>query len=188
MADDYLRLVKPWRMGEARMIAHTRIFDLKELHGASPTTAGKEGDFVFLDSVDWVNVIAVTPDEQVVMIEQYRHGLGEVTLEVPGGMVDDDESPADACRRELAEESGYVGTAAEIIGCVSPNPAIQNNRCYTGLVREAVLGEQVDFDSHEEIAVRLVDLKEVPDLIRRGVIHHALVMCAFHHFSLLRGE
>lgn len=188
MAHDYLTLVQPWEMGAAKTLARTRVFDLKERHGKSPTTVGKEGDFVFLDAVDWVNVIALTPDEQVVMIEQYRHGLGEVTLEVPGGMVDPGESPAETCRRELAEESGYIGSAVEIIGCVSPNPAIQNNRCHTGLVCDATLCERVQFDSHEEIAVRLVDLQEVPNLIRTGVIHHALVMCAFHHFALLRRE
>jgi ADP-ribose diphosphatase len=183
--DDYLKLVQPWEMGPPSTLATTRIFTLKERHGRSPTSAGKEGEFVFLDSVDWVNVIALTPDEQVVMIEQFRHGLEEVTLEVPGGMVDPGESPAEASLRELAEETGYVGGACEIIGSVSPNPAIQNNRCHTGLVRGVTLGGPVEFDSHEEIAVRLVPLAEIPDLIRRGVIHHALVMCAFHHFDLL---
>lgn len=184
---DYLTLVKPWEMGPPTTLASTRIFELAKRRGRSPTEPAKEGEFVYLDSADWVNVIALTPENRVVMIEQFRHGLGEVTLEIPGGMVDPGESPADACRRELLEETGYAGDAVEIIGCVSPNPAIQNNHCYTGLVRDVQPGAKVELDSNEEIAVRLVDLAEIPDLIRRGIIHHSLVVCAFHHFGLITG-
>lgn len=177
--------VKNWQQGEPHLLAETRIFDLKERHAVSPLS-GREGDFVYLDSVDWINVIALTEQKQVVLIEQFRHGLGEVTLEIPGGMVDPGETPEQACLRELQEETGYTGETIEMIGRVSPNPAIQNNYCYTGLVRNVNFTGITELDTHEEIAVRLADLEEIPDLIRSGAIHHALVVCAFHHLHLLQ--
>jgi ADP-ribose pyrophosphatase len=182
---DYLKLATPWTMGDPRTLARTRVFDLLERHCASVTTDGKAGDFVYLDASDWVNVIPLTPQREVVMIEQFRPGIGAITLEVPGGMVDPGETPADAAARELAEETGYAGGPVEMIGRVTPNPAIQNNYCHTGLVRDVVLTETIAFDSHEEIAVRLVPLDEIPSLIKCGIIDHALVICAFHHLALM---
>ncbi|HEB60708.1 MAG TPA: NUDIX hydrolase, partial [Phycisphaeraceae bacterium] len=107
--------VKNWQQGQPHLLAETRIFDLKERHAVSPLS-GREGDFVYLDSVDWINVIALTEQNQVVLIEQFRHGLGEVTLEIPGGMVDPGETPEQACLRELQEETGYTGETIEMIG------------------------------------------------------------------------
>jgi len=181
---DDARTVAPWPVEADEPLAETRIFTLRQLRSRSP--AGAPGTFVYLDSVDWVNVVAVTPDEQVVLIEQFRHGLRDVTLEIPGGMVDRGESPADACLRELLEETGYGGGAVEMIGCVTPNPAIQNNRCHTGLVTGATRVAAPRPDPSEDIAVRTVPLADVAGLIRRGAIHHALVVAAFHHLALHR--
>lgn len=180
---DYGTLVPPWRVGPSREIARTRVFTLNEHRCESPAT-GRSGDYVFLDTADWCNVAALTPDGQVVMIEQFRHGLAEVTLELPGGIVDPGESPAAACERELLEETGYAGAPVEMIGVVSANPAMQNNRVHTGLVRHGVLRGSQHLDGSEEIAVRLVKLTDVPDLVSRGVIHHSLVVAAFYHLAL----
>jgi 8-oxo-dGTP pyrophosphatase MutT (NUDIX family) len=178
----YLSLVKPWHVGPSTEIARNRIFALKERRNTSP--AGKSATFVSLDSADWCNVIALTPERRVVLIEQFRHGTQEVTLEVPGGIIDEGESPAAACARELAEETGYTGDACRIIGKVSANPAIQNNWVHTGLVENATLAGDAHQDEHEDIAVRLVDLAEIPALIARGIIHHSYVVAAFHHLHI----
>jgi ADP-ribose pyrophosphatase len=181
-AAPYLSLVKPWTVGPSIDVARNRIFALKERPNTSP--AGKTGTFVYLDSADWCNVIALTPSRQVVMIEQFRHGIERVTLEAPGGIIDGGESPAAACARELSEETGYTGAGCRIIGKVSANPAIQNNWVHTGLVTDATLSGATHQDEHEDIAVRLVDLGDIPGLIRRGVIHHSYVVAAFHHLQI----
>ena len=92
-----------------------------------------------LDCPDWVNIIPLTDDGQVVLIRQFRHGTQSVTLEVPGGVVEADESPEAAAVRELAEETGYVPERVKSLGFVSPNPAIQGNRSYTSWPKAAVL-------------------------------------------------
>jgi 8-oxo-dGTP pyrophosphatase MutT (NUDIX family) len=145
------------------------------------------GEFVFIDAPDWVNVIALTADEQVVLIEQYRHGIGKVTLEIPGGTVDPGEDPVTAGLRELAEESGYTGENVEVIGTVTPNPAILNNVCTTLLVKSATHTCAPQLDAMEEIAVRLAPLKSIPGLIRSGQIDHSLVLAAFHFLDIMEG-
>jgi 8-oxo-dGTP pyrophosphatase MutT (NUDIX family) len=185
--DDYRRLVPSWDVVEDGTLAKTRIFELKRRRATSPRS-GRSGTFVYLDTPSWVNVVALTPNDEVVMIEQFRHGLGEVTLEIPGGIVDAGEAPEVAALRELAEETGYGGEGAEVIGVVSPNPAIQNNWCHTVLLHDAELRATPEPDENEEIAVRLVPLADLDDLVRNTTIHHAMVVCAFHHLRLRRAR
>jgi len=183
MARPYLSLVAPWRVTETGEIARTPIFTLRSRRCESPD-ANKAGDFVYIDSNDWCNVIALTDDDHVVMIEQFRYGTKEVTLELPGGVIDDGEDPAAACRRELMEETGYAGDQVELIGSVSANPAMQNNRCHFGLVRAARLVGEQQPDEHEQIAVRLVDRSDLPRLVAEGVIHHSLIVAAIYRLAM----
>lgn len=183
--DDLLRLVEPWVTEEGACLLTTRIFAVRERRSASRTHPHKRGAFVYLDTCDWVNVIALTELGEVVLIEQFRQGTQEVTLEIPGGMLEPGEDPVEAGLRELLEESGFSGGRAELIGSVTPNPAIQSNRCHTLLVQGVSCTSAPALDGNEEIAVRLAPLAGVPGLIRDGTIHHALVIAAFHHLSLL---
>ncbi len=177
-------LVPSWTYEDEETLATTRIFALRRRRGTSPSQPQNPGEFVYLDSPDWVNVIAVTPEREVVLIEQFRHGTGEVTLEIPGGMVDPGEEPLAAGVRELAEETGFGSGKNRLIGSVTPNPAILNNRCHTVIVEDAVAQGPARPESHEEIGVRLVPLDSIPALIAAGQIHHALVVAAFHHLDL----
>jgi 8-oxo-dGTP pyrophosphatase MutT (NUDIX family) len=140
-----------------------------------------------VETPDWVNVIAVTDKGNVALIRQYRHGTREVTVEIPGGMVEQNEPPLQAARRELAEETGYTAEHWEQIGVVEPNPAFQTNRTYTFLARQARRTTEPRPDPNEEIEVEERPLKEIPDLMRDKTIKHALVVCAFFYLAL-RGE
>ena len=175
--------LKPWTIHHTQSVHATRVFTLLAQRASSVVNPQKSGVFSVLKAPDWVNVIALTSDEQVVMIRQYRQGTRDITLEIPGGMVDPGEDFMTAGLRELKEETGGVGIRAEQIGVVAPNPAIQQNHCGTILVRDVELGEQ-SLEGNEEIEVVLYPLSDVPDLIRTGQITHSLVIAAFHFYHL----
>jgi ADP-ribose pyrophosphatase len=178
-------MVRKWEIAEESEPQDYHIFGLRRRTAISPRT-GKPHQVVILNPPNWVNVVALTTDQQVVLVEQYRHGADEVLLEVPGGMIDGDESPVDAALRELREETGYVGDVPELIGMVHPNPAFLTNRCYFVLVRNVHLAAETELDAGEDIEVHLRPLEEIPELIRVGEITHALTLTAFYWLDLQR--
>jgi 8-oxo-dGTP pyrophosphatase MutT (NUDIX family) len=178
--------VPPWKLVASSSTLETRIFTLKQHVSRSPTTE-REATFQVLDAPDWVNVIALTPDGNVLLIRQFRHGTGEVTVEIPGGTVDPGESPLGAARRELQEETGFEAGRWEPLGVVEPNPAFLTNRTHTFLAHDARRTGPQRPDDNEEIEVEMFPLERVPELLRDGTIRHALVMCAFAHLALRGG-
>ncbi len=144
-----------------------------------------EHDFHVLESTDWVNIIPVTTAREVVLVRQFRHGIRDCTLEIPGGMVDaEDPSPIVAARREMIEESGYDSDRVAPLGAIHPNPAIQSNTCHSFVAWDVERRHDPRFDATEETEVVLVPLAGIPDLIRTGEITHALVVVAFHWLAL----
>ncbi len=179
-------MIKPWQKISSKKLGDFRIFSIRSDLKISPRT-GKEHDFFVIDSVNWVNVIALTPKNELVMIEQYRHGSNTVELEIPGGIMDaTDVSPVATGVRELSEETGYEGENPLEIGKIFPNPAIMSNTCYTVLVQNCDLKHDVKFDSGEDIVTRLVPASEIPELVSSGRIAHSLVVVALYHFELWR--
>lgn len=156
------------------------VFTTAFVDGEHPHT-GATKRFSLIDSVDWVNIIALTADRRVILIRQYRVGANEVCLEIPGGMVDAGETPGDAAARELREETGYTAAQWTQLGRVSPNPAIHTNRLYTFLATGAERTAAQHLDGSEVIEVEHATLPDCHAAIRDGRIDHALVIVAFAH-------
>jgi 8-oxo-dGTP pyrophosphatase MutT (NUDIX family) len=179
-------MIKPWQKVGSKSLGDFRIFTLRSERVVSPRN-GSEHDVFIIDAVDWVNVIALTPDDHLVMVEQYRHGTNTVELEIPGGMVDrEDGSPLVSGVRELREETGYEGDNARLIGKIFPNPAIMSNTCHTVLVEQCRLRRAVELDHGEDLLTRLVPAADIADLVAAGTIRHSLVVVALYYFELSR--
>src|SRR5262249_3065264 len=119
-----------WEVLNSEIMYRCRIFSVRRDHSRS-LQSGQTHEFHVLETGDWVTVVPITADREVVMVRQFRHGIREVTLEVPAGMIDaTDASAAAAAQRELREETGYAGGRLAPLGIVHPNPAILNNRCH----------------------------------------------------------
>jgi len=172
-----------WKILSASPVTACRVFDVRTDRARSPRT-GETHVFFIVESLDWVNVIPITVDQKVVLIEQYRHGIRDITLEIPGGLIEDHDTPAGAASRELREETGYRETELIPLGWVHPNPALQNNRCYTFIAKNVVLEGTQHLDEKEDIGVVLYPLKEVPGLIRGGAITNSLILAAFYRFYM----
>lgn len=171
-----------WQQLGRRRQLETRIFDVVGAQYRHPAR-GVEREFVVIEAPDWVNVIALTLDGHVVLVRQFRYGIDEFSLEIPGGVIEPGEDPVVAGLRELREETGYTGAPATLLGIVRPNPAIQSNRCHFVFVEQAVRSHELAWDADEEIEVLTLPADEVLALARSGGIVHSLVLNALMLFE-----
>jgi ADP-ribose pyrophosphatase len=176
-----------WRTAEPELIYRTNIFDLLSQETYTPRGGGPHR-YTIVRAPDWINVIPVTPEGRVVLIRQFRHGVGRVTLEVPGGEVDPGETPEACTARELQEETGFRAATIAKLGEILPNPAFMTNTCHTFLATGCVKAAEQSPEDTEAIAVELEDLARIPALIAEGRIEHSLVVVAFTHLSLKRPD
>ncbi len=162
--------------------ATTRIFEVVKAIYRHPKRANEQNFFV-INPPDWVNVVALTPDGHLVLVRQFRYGINDFSLEIPGGVIDAGEDPVAAGVRELREESGYVGTSVRLLGSVHPNPAMQSNRCHLVLVENARREAALDWDPDEEFEILTRPVDEVLALAASGGIAHAMVLNALLLFQ-----
>jgi ADP-ribose pyrophosphatase len=171
-----------WLRGGERVLASTRVLELRSVRYRHPE-GGPERDFVVAHAPDWVNVVAVTPGGLLVLVRQFRFGSGGLSLEIPGGVIEAGEDPVAAGLRELAEETGYRGGSARLLGSVHPNPAIMDNRCHFVLVEGAAPAGPVKWDDDEEIEVLTAPVADVLAWARSGAITHSLTVAALMFFE-----
>ena len=175
--------ILPWKRVSSSIQVKTSIFSLETVHSRLEQTR-QEHDFHIMRAPDWVNIIAVTEDEKIILIRQFRHGCACVTTEIPGGTVDPGEAPLTAAKRELSEETGYEGGQWEQLGVVEPNPAFLTNNTYTFLATGVRHVRAQHTDEHEQIDVFERSWPEVLAMLGDGTIRHALVVAAFAHWKL----
>ncbi|MEY4488441.1 MAG: hypothetical protein RIQ79_949, partial [Verrucomicrobiota bacterium] len=149
-----------WERGDPALIAQTRILSLQSVPFHHPRR-GTRKDFVVVAAPDWVNVIAHTVDDRLVLVNQFRYGINATSWEIPGGVIEAGEDPVVAGVRELAEETGYTGTRARLLASVHPNPAFMANRCHIVLVEQCRLTEPLAWDADEEIEVAALPVAEI---------------------------
>ncbi len=171
--------IEKWKTISSELKLTAIIFRYLKIKSESPTT-NKIGDFDVIQCLNWVNVIAITPDQQIVLIKQYRHGTDQVTVEIPGGAVHHGEDVLLAAKRELQEETGYTSSQWIKLGRVDANPAFMSNHCDTYLAMNAEKTHDQDFDPFEEIEVYLKPKEEILQMVKSGEINHSLVVAAFY--------
>lgn len=141
-------------------------------------TSSAEFQRMVLEAPDWVTVVAVTPEGRIVMVEQFRFGVGELTIEPVAGMVDCGEKAIDAAKRELLEETGFGNGNWRYLGSVQANPAIHNNLCHQWLVEDAEYIQAPSPDAGEAIHVHLMTLGDIKEAIDSGRLKHPLGLSA----------
>ena len=176
---------RPWPLQGQRPGADYRIFRSRFDALTNPRT-GETMERVVLEAPDWVNVTALTPEGEVVIVKQYRFGTASTTIEIPGGMVDPGEDPLEAARRELLEETGFASERWSLMGSVAPNPAFLNNRCYHYLAEDAHQVAPPALDGGEDIVVTTLSQEQIAAGVASGEIDHALVLTAMLRLLDLR--
>ncbi|MEX0772116.1 MAG: NUDIX hydrolase [Balneolales bacterium] len=178
--------IKAWNIFSKNKEFVTPIYNIFRNKARSPAS-GSQGDFFVIDAPDWINVIAMTANDEIILVEQYRHGIDATTLEIPGGVIDKtDDGPETAAKRELSEETGFTSQNWTYLGKVSANPAIMNNWCHLLMAEDCRLTDQLNPDEHEEISVQLIPRKTFLQKINDGDIHHALVVAAVTKLGIMK--
>ncbi len=165
---------QPWKVLESKYLHPRFRIDSCELPN------GRHLEAIIFEFRPWANILAITKNNEAVLIRQYRHGVRDVMWEIPGGVVEDEENPLEGVKREMLEETGYISSNIIQVGKFYPNPALQTNTmyCYLALDAEKVAGQNLD--GAEEIEMHLVPLDQILPMIQNGQIVHALQVAALY--------
>ncbi|HEX4446900.1 MAG TPA: NUDIX hydrolase [Polyangiaceae bacterium] len=173
--------LRKWRRTRDESAGSFRVFEVRRIQ--LEDAAGRDrGQAFTLRGDDWCNVIAVTPEDAIVFVWQYRFGSDALSLEIPGGVIDQGETPEHAAMRELREETGYEAESFEPLLVIEPNPALQDNHCYTFVARGARPVAATQFDAMEELETALVPAERIGELLDSGQVTHSLVQGALEAY------
>jgi len=167
----------PWRKTESKDGPDLLLFKARYDYMENPRT-GNILKRIVLETKEWVNVVAITPEKKIILVKQYRFGSGKITIEIPAGLIDEGEDSGASAIRELQEETGYTTQNWQYLGYVEPNPAFLNNKCHHWLALDVTKTTEPNLDDGEDIGVDLYSFEELADAIREGVVNHVLALSA----------
>ncbi len=176
-----------WKTKKRELLLQTRIMSVNTQTSISPE--GDESSFIILDAPNWVVCIATLDREQAkkdfnideecfLMVNQWRHGSEELSIEFPGGVIDSGEAPSTAAKRELLEETGYKAGALTHLGSVNPNPAIFSNTFHIYCAKDLENTHSLNLDDDEYVLSTAVPIREVCDNMGKKPYSHALMATA----------
>ncbi|MET0635074.1 MAG: NUDIX hydrolase [Chitinophagaceae bacterium] len=175
-----------WKILSSEYLFHDLWFKVRKDRCLTPSGKIVDPYYVY-EFPQWVTAVALTEDNKVIMEVQYRHGLGQTGIEIPGGCVDDDDVDYEAAiRRELLEETGYTFDSVEALGLTSANPSTNSNLMYMFLARGGKKVSQQQLDPNEEITVELISIDELKELVRSNKIVQSMhVTCILYALERL---
>ncbi len=174
--------LKTWKKLEEAAICKTRVFTV--MKSRMKMGSGPEADFFTLHAPGWINVLAVDKQGDVILVEQYRHGISRVSLEIPAGVIDKGEDPLQTAKRELSEETGYKAGKWISLGKISSNPALFNNYCHLFAAIDCEKATSQHTDEHEDISVKRVPFSKFEEMVHEGTVHHALAVATLAKYKL----
>lgn len=175
--------MKKWKILGQETVCDFKLFKFYRRDLLNPHK-NSEHHFYVMETPDWINMVPVTPEGKIVMIKQYRAGTDEITVEIPGGVIDkSDVSPEAAGRRELEEETAYVSDDLTLLGAVHPNPSFMSNTCYFVLAKNVNPTGKTNFDLGEDIETFEMEPDELKQAVKTGKIKHSLTVAALGLFS-----
>lgn len=167
--------MEKWEIRQQKKDYENRLFTMRNLdcvHNGNNV----QNDFYVIDTFNWINVVALTPDGRFILVKQHRLGTDEISIETPGGVIDDGENPEDCAVRELREETGFIGRSVTLLKSLWVNPAIMSNRINFYLIEGCEPSASQDLDEAEDIEVMVVSVDELSDMIRDGKFTHSIAV------------
>ena len=181
-----------WINGGDTILVDSPHFSVIQRNCISSEDAEKKFPFYLFQTRDWCNIIPITEDGKIVMVNQFRIGVELHTLEIPGGVIDpEDKDYQTAAIREMEEETGYSalpGAKCIHLGWTYPNPALLNNKTHSFVIGPVKKSKDQNLDPGEMIEVIEVPIQDLPEHIQKGTINHALILNAFFLLALKDDE
>lgn len=178
---------KAWEVIRSERGPNLVLFEARYDWVRNPRNA-KSMKAIILESANWVNIVAITPEKKIVVVKQFRFGVAKTTVEIPAGIIKESESPEQAAIRELKEETGYTAANWKYLGWFEANPAFLNNVCHTWLALDVVKTHSPQLDEGEEISITELSLGEVLKEIEQGNMRNSLTVLALSRVFDLRNQ